>query len=146
MFTAAELAEHQADAESLMVLCFQAEVPGMVLDDKNRKIPGFEPFGAPCIGKIAGSSTAARDTPVRTLRVGAVTRPVLEGGLHLPVGAFVVAGVLQIVMSEDPAAAWRLRVVGSRLGDPSMVGRKYQVVGVPAKPWATARRLDVVEV
>jgi hypothetical protein len=30
--------------------------------------------------------------------------------------------------------------------DPALLGRRFQVVSVPAKSFATARRLDVVEV
>lgn len=146
MFSDAELAEHRADAESLMDLCLGAYQPGTVLDDNDRKVPGHT-FVGECIGKLQGSSASARDAADRTVRIGGVERPVLIAGLHIPICDFITDGFLDIVASEDPLAAWQFRVHRSRSTDHSLVGRWYQAVGiVPAKSIATARRLDVAEV
>lgn len=141
------LPEMRAHAESLMTLTLEAQQPGQVTDDAGRLVPGYVPVGAPVIGKIQGSSAAARDTYTRTVKIGGVDRPVLQAGLHIPIGEFITDGVLQIVASDNQAVAWRFKVTaGSCADDASMVGRIYQVVSVPAKSYATARRLDVVEV
>lgn len=86
-------------------------------------------------GRVNGTSAAASDTRTRYATVGDVERPVLEGGLSIPVSATL------------PAAGWEYEVtaVGAD-DDPSLLGRRYRVVDVPAKSNASARRLDVVEV
>lgn len=86
-------------------------------------------------GKVAGPSAAAADTQTRTVSVGGVERPVVEGGLHIPISAPL------------PAIGWEYVCdsVGPQ-SDPALVGRRWRVVDVPAKSYATARRLDVVEV
>lgn len=86
-------------------------------------------------GKIAGPSAQSRDTNTRTVSVGGVERPVVEGGLHVPISAPL------------PAIGWEFlcTAVGPN-SDPALVGRRWRVVDVPAKSFATARRLDVVEV
>ncbi|MDF1603395.1 DUF6093 family protein [Nocardioides sp. YIM 152315] len=85
-------------------------------------------------GKVAGRSRQG-DTNTRTETVGGVERPVVEGGLHIPLSAPV------------PAVGWEFActAVGAS-SDPSLLGRRWRVVDVPAKSFATARRLDVVEV
>lgn len=86
-------------------------------------------------GKVAGPSMQSRDTNTRTATVGGVERPVVEGGLHIP----LTAGL--------PAIGWELVCDATGpASDPSLVGRRWRVVDVPAKSFATARRLDVVEV
>jgi len=87
------------------------------------------------LGKLAGSSAQSRDTASRTVTIGDVERPVLEGGLHIPLS------------SALPAIGWEFEciAVGSA-SDPSLLGRRWRVVSVPAKSFATARRLDVAEV
>lgn len=85
-------------------------------------------------GKVAGRSRQG-DTNTRTEEVGGVQRPVIEGGLHIPLDAPL------------PAIGWELvcDAVGPS-SDPSLVGRRWRVIDVPAKSFATARRLDIVEV
>lgn len=89
-------------------------------------------------GKVA--ATAGADTPTRTVRIGEVERPVLMGGLHIPISADLpVAG-------EQRGKGWEYAVTAVGVADdPSLLGRRYLVVGVPGKSFATARRLDVVE-
>lgn len=85
-------------------------------------------------GKVSGRSRDS-DTNTRTVTIGGVERVVAEGGLHLPLDA------------ELPAIGWEYvcTAVGPS-SDPSLLGRRWRVVDVPAKSYATARRLDVVEV
>ena len=85
-------------------------------------------------GKFAGAS---RDSDARTryVVVGGVERPVLVGGLHIPIDAPLPAiGWEYVLAATGPAT------------DRALLGRRFRVVGVPAKSYATARRLDVVEV
>lgn len=86
-------------------------------------------------GRLNGRSRQGGDTTTRTVTIGGVERPVVEGGLSIPVGAPL------------PAVGWEYEciAVGSS-SDPSLLGRRFRVVDVPAKSHATARRLDVVEV
>ena len=69
------------------------------------------------------------------MTVGGVERPVVEGGLHLPLDA------------ELPAIGWHdiCTAVGPS-SDPALLGRRWEVVDVPAKSYATARRLDVAQI
>jgi len=87
------------------------------------------------LGKLAGSSAQSRDTYSRVVNIGGVDRPVLEGGLHLPLS------------SDLPAINWEFECIAvGPSSDPSLLGRRWRVVSVPAKSFATARRLDVAEV
>lgn len=99
-------------------------------------------------GKVNGTSVTGRDTVTRTVTIGGVKYPVIEGGLHIPLASFVVGGVLQLVADETNVdASWRLRCTA--LGpesDPALLDRWYAATNAPAKSRATARRLDVVEV
>ena len=86
-------------------------------------------------GTISGSSAQSADTYTRLITIGGVERPVLEGGLRIPIG------------KPLPADNWEFECI--EVGpdsDPSLVGRRWRVVSTPAKSYATARRLDVVEV
>lgn len=86
-------------------------------------------------GKVAGPSSQARDTNARTVPIGGVERVVVEGGLHIPLSA------------TRPAIGWEYlcTAVGSA-SDPALLNSRWRVVDVPAKSYATARRLDVVRV
>lgn len=86
------------------------------------------------VGKVAGRSRES-DTNTRTVSVGGTDRPVVEGGLHIPIAA------------TRPAIGWEYvcTAVGTN-SDPSLLSRRWRVIDVPAKSHATARRLDVVEV
>lgn len=85
-------------------------------------------------GRVASRSREG-DTNTRTVTIGDVERPVVEGGLHIPLSA------------AFPAIGWEFAcsAVGPT-SDPALVGRRWRVVDVPAKSAATARRLDVVEI
>lgn len=85
-------------------------------------------------GKAAGRSRES-DPNTRTETIGGVERPVVEGGLHIPLTAPL------------PKIGWEYEctAVGPS-SDPALLGRRWRVVDVPAKSHATARRLDVVEV
>ena len=140
MITGAELREHQLDAESMMTLTLIPHEPdGYTKDADDYRVPKFVDHG-PTIGKVQGASSSTRDAATRYVRVGDVDRPVIEAGLHIPIGAPVpVAG--------DPGTGWEYEVAALGDGDdPALLGKRYLVVGVPAKSKATARRLDVVEV
>lgn len=86
-------------------------------------------------GKLAGPSAQSRDTQTRTVTIGTVDRAVVEGGLHIPIG------------STRPVIGWEyvLTTVGPYT-DPTLEGTRWRVIDVPAKSYATGRRLDVVEV
>lgn len=138
----AALPNMRAEAESLMTLTLTPQVPtGSWMTDPD----GFEvpvvAEQAPHVGKVQAGSQAGGDTATRFVRVGTVDIPVLSGGLHIPVGAPVpVAG-------EEFGIGWEYAVtaVGPN-DDPALLGKRYRVVGVPVKSFATARRLDVIEV
>jgi len=92
----------------------------------------LEQYATP--GKVSGRSREG-DTNTRTVTIGGVERPVVEGGLHIPLAAPL------------PAIGWEFACTATGpASDPSLVGRRWRVVDVPAKSYATARRLDVVEV
>ena len=86
-------------------------------------------------GKVAGPSAQRGDTATRYIQVGGVEVPEVQGGLHIPLSA------------DLPAIGWRFECIAvGPNSDPNLLGRKWQVTNVPAKSYATARRLDVVEV
>lgn len=90
-------------------------------------------------GKVQSGSQAGGDTTTRYLSIGGVERPVLAAGLYIPIGAPVP------VASEQRGLGWEYEVSAiGPLGDPDLLGRRFLVVGVPAKSFATARRLDVI--
>lgn len=144
-FVTDDLPEMQALAESLMTLQLRAYAPGLVLDGEDIEVPGYTEQGDTS-GKLQGGSASSRDGVTRTVRFGSVDRPVFEAGLHIPVESFVVDGVLQI-KPGDQGIGWEFEVVevGVR-DDSSLVGRRFLVTSLPAKSYATARRLDVAEV
>lgn len=91
-------------------------------------------------GKLQGSSASVADAATRMVTVGGVSRPVLAGGLHVPVSA-------DLPVAGDRGVGWEYEVTAiDSHDDPTLLGRRFLVVGVPAKSFATARRLDVVEV
>lgn len=140
-FTADELAEHRADAESLMTLTLAVHSP----DGKEPGPDGFEVLKfkdeTPTIGKVQAGSQAGGDVKDRYIRVGDVERPVLSGGLHIPIGADLPAA------GEQRGIGWEYEVTAvGPYDDPALLGRRFLVVSVPAKSFATARRLNVVEV
>lgn len=140
MFTVAEIAEHQADAESMMTLRLTAYEPnGTTNDADGYEVPAFTPMGQ-VFGKVQSGSAQGGDTATRYLRIGDVERPILEGGLHLPIAATVPKP------GKQRGHGWEYEVTGlGQADDPALLGRRFLVVEVPAKSFATARRLDVVE-
>ena len=90
-------------------------------------------FTSPC--KIQGSSADSSDTSSRTVNVGGVDRPVIEGGLHIPVGK----------PATEHGWVFEVTSVGA-LSDIRLLGKRYMVDNDPVKSNATARRIDVVEV
>lgn len=143
---AASLGRGQRFAESLMTLTVEAySRPAVPAVDAN----GFESFAPVLEGRSCAkvqSRSREGDTQTRTFDVGGVPLPVLVGGLHLPIRAFVGDAGLRI-RCGDRGIGWEFEVTAvGRADDPSLLGRRYLVVEAPAKSHATARRLDVVEV
>ncbi len=132
----ARLGAMRARAESLMTLTLAAYAPAGLVNDE----PAFTPQGQ-TFGKVQGGAASTRDTVTRTITVAGVARPIMEGGLHIPISADVpVAGL-------DRGKGWEYEIADiGEFDDPALLGRRYLVVNVPAKSYATARRLDVVEV
>lgn len=84
-------------------------------------------------GKVRGNSLISHDTSARSVVVGLVQRPILEGSLHIPMSAPL------------PAIGWEFVCTASGAeSDPAMVGTRWHVVNVPVLSFMTARRLDVV--
>jgi hypothetical protein len=138
---AAALPEMRRQAESLMGLTLTAYSPnGTTTDADDYQVPAYAAEGT-TRGKVQAGSQASGDAPTRYVNVGGVERPVIAGGLHIPLSAPVP------VASEQRGQGWEYVVTGlGPVDDPALLGRRYLVVGVAAKSYATARRLDVVEV
>lgn len=120
-------------AEALMTETFTAYAHTTTTVDGLKTKTWVAQYETP--GKVAGRSLQGGDSSARTIDVGGVERVVVEGGIHIPLDA------------DLPEIGWELvcTATGST-SDPSLVGRRWRVVDVPAKSHATARRLDVVEV
>jgi hypothetical protein len=125
-------------AESLMADTFTAYAPnGTTTDGAGFEIPAYASKGE-TPGKISGASAQSADTNVRTVTIGGVERPVIEGGLHIPVSA-------DVPKVGQYGFGWEyvLTALGY-MTDPSLLNSRWLVVDAPAKSYATARRLDVV--
>lgn len=145
MFSAAEMRELQADAESLMTLTFMAYGPGGTVTDSDGATSEEPAEKGPTIGKVQGGSQAAGNPITRTISVGGVEVPVVDGGLHIPLTSYVDDTGL-LLKAGPRGTGWEfVCTAAGAADDPSLVGRRYLVVSVPAKSRATARRLDVVE-
>lgn len=135
-FSHAELEEHRADQESLMTLTLSASAPGIspTRDADGMTTTARIPKGQ-TVGRVSGQSGSATDPYTREVQVGGVARPVIQGGLLIPVSATM------------PEIGWEYAVdaVGPD-DDPGLKNRRYHIVSVPVKSGATVRRLDVVEV
>lgn len=118
-----------------MVDTFDVFSPGGVTTDADgMETTGLTPEGS-TIGLTGGGSVASRDQVTRTVFVGGVERPVVDGGLKIPISAPIPSrGWVYVCTAAGPGS------------DPQNVGRKWRVESVPSKTFATARRLDVVEV
>jgi hypothetical protein len=65
---------------------------------------------------------------------------VLRAGLHIPISS-------DLPTAGDRGVGWEYEVTAiDSFDDPTLLGRRFLVVNAPAKSFATARRLDVVEV
>lgn len=135
------LPEMRSMAESLMTLTLTAYSPnGFTVDADGFEVPAYTNEGT-TPGKVQGGSQSGKDTQTRYVRVGDVERPVLEGGLHIPLSAPIP------VPSQQITQGWQYEVSAvNGLADLSLLGRRFLVVEVPAKSFATARRLNVVEI
>lgn len=135
------LPELQTMALSTMTLTLTAFEPSTETKDADGyTVQGYTNRGD-VAGKVQSGSSAGHDTKTRYVRIGEVERPVIEGGLHIPLDAVVPTPGWQ------QGLGWEYEVTA--LGDhddPALLGRRYLVVEVPAKSFATARRLNVVEV
>jgi hypothetical protein len=128
-----------AEAEMTLTLAAHSPTGATTTDPDGFEVPTFAPEGS-TFGKVQGGGQSGKDTPTRYIRIGDVDRPVLSAGLHIPISAPVP------VASEQRGQAWEYEVTAvGPVDDPALLGRRYMVVGVPAKSFATARRLDVIE-
>ncbi|MBM7518276.1 DUF6093 family protein [Nocardioides nitrophenolicus] len=139
MRATARLGAMQARAQSLMTLTLAAYSPdGKTTNPGGYTVPKFASEGL-TFGRV--QATSGGDTTTRYIKIGDVERPVIKGGLQIPLTAKVpVAG-------EQRGTGWEYVVLAvGPLDDLALLGRRYLVVAVPAKSHATMRRLTVVEV
>ncbi|WP_377322822.1 DUF6093 family protein [Pimelobacter simplex] len=139
----AALPELRRQAESMMTLTLAAYSPnGLTKDADGYDVPTFT-FEGQTFGKVQAGAQAGGDTPTRYIKIGGTDRPVLAGGLHIPITAKVPSPGEE---RGQVGGAWEYVVLAiGPLDDPALLGRRYMVVAVPAKSYATARRLDVIE-
>lgn len=139
--TPAEIAEARADAEALMVDTYTAyePQPGVRTVDPTN---GMERQAYTNRGTTLGKTQARSregDVQTRYVRIGGTDRPVVQGGLHIPISATVPT-------AGDYGAGWEYECTEiSEISDPAELGSRYLVVEVPSKTHDTARRLDVVK-
>lgn len=135
---AATLPFLRAEAESLMLDTFTAYRPnGTTLNAAGMEVPAYLLVGT-TTGKVQGRSRDS-DTNTRTQSVGGVDRPVIEGGLHIPVDSTAP-------MLGPKGVGWEyVLTAAGPLTPPDLVGSRWLVVDSPAKSFMTARRLDVVK-
>lgn len=139
MRAVARLGAMQARANGRMEDEFTAYSPsGTSTTDANGfEVPGYSNEGS-TQGRIAGPSAQSTDTTARVVTIGGSERPVVAGGLHIPVSAPVPA-----VGEYGHGWEYVLTTLGAHT-DPSLLDSRWLVVDAPAKSQATARRLDVV--
>lgn len=138
---AARTMRGQAMAEALMTLTVTPYAPkpdgGTEKDDDGYDVPAFDQQ-EPHAAKVQAAS--GDDSSKRYVQIAGVDRPVIEGGLHIALSDPVP------VASEQRGKGWEYEVTGlGPVDDPALLGKRYLVVWVPVKSYATARRLDVVE-
>ena len=125
-------------AEALMTITLAAYSPGTTTNGDGYEVPAYASEGS-TPGKVQGGSAATADAATRTVEVGGVVRPVLEAGLHIPISA-------DLPTAGQYGVGWEYEVTAvGAYDDPTLLGRRFLVVSAPAKSFATARRLDVVE-
>lgn len=138
---AERLERGRAMAEALMSDTFMAYAPNgeFTTDAHGDQVPDYDPMGS-TFGKAQGTSAVGKDSVTRTVVIGGVDRPVVEGGLQIPLSA-----PLPVAGPRGTGWEYVCTAVGP-LSDPALLGRRWLVENVPAKSYATARRLDVAEV
>lgn len=141
MVDQAFLARGRAFAEEQYADTWAAFSPnGTSRNDKGMKVHAWALEGSGP-AKIQSASMQGGDPAGRLVRVGDVEVLVIEGGLQLPISAYVVDGVLRI------RPGWEFQCTATGAGtDPAQLGRRWHVHEVPVKAYATARRLNVYEV
>lgn len=145
MFTPEELEEHRADAESLMRATLRGYAPtnrSEQNETSGREERVWDDKGTTA-GKLPGISKVSLDARIFDVNVEGQDVVKFVTSLHVPLRAYVdpTTGALQIT------PGWEFVCEGVAAGmDPAHVGRRWRVVGVPIKDYATARRLDVEEV
>lgn len=116
------------------------EPTGSDVDENGYKVVTYTSRGI-VAGKFQSASSQGGDTSTRYKQIGEVDRPVFEGGLHIAISATVPKPGWQ----RGQGWEYEVTAVGPA-DDPALLGRRVLIVGVPAKSFATARRLDFVEV
>lgn len=113
---------------------------GTTRDADDMKVTAYQPQGT-TVGKIQsrnGGIGNSGDTNTRTANVGGVDRPVVEGGLHIPVGS-----PAPVFGPRGTGWEYVLTAAGPST-PPDLVGTRWLAVDAPSKSYMTARRLDVV--
>lgn len=117
-----------------MLDTFAIYAPGGRTVVNGMEVEGYTSHGT-TPGKVQGEP---RDTQILMQTVGGVSRPVIQGGVHVPASSLPpVAG--------DIGIGWEYQL--TTLGpytDPGLLNSRWLVIDAPAKSFATARRLDVV--
>lgn len=128
-------------AEAQMLDTFTVYAPhGTTTDADGMEVPDYVIVGT-TPGKIqsrTGGIGNGGDTNTRTANVGGVDRPVVDGGLHVPVDSLAPefgargTGWEYVLTTPGPSTP------------PDLTGSSWLVVDSPSKSHMTARRLDVV--
>lgn len=133
-------------ARTLMVDTFTAYAPGGTTTDADGyKVPAFTSQGT-TPAKVRSRSGRALASQSRTVNIGGTERPVLEGGLHVPVDAFVDGNNKVLIAAGNRGVGWEFECTAIRPGSSGSIGARFLVVGTGLETFQTARRLDVVEV
>jgi hypothetical protein len=124
-------------AESLMLDTFTAYAP----TGKTKNADGMEVAGYAVRGTTPGkvqSRSREGDTSARRVSVGGADRPVVEGGIHVPVDGLAPVG-------GNLGVGWELVLTTPGPMTPAeLTDSRWLVIDSPAKSYMTARRLDVV--
>lgn len=120
-------------AESLMSDTFTAYEPNGTTTVNEQETAAFTPKGRTS-GRLRVTQRVDT-TPARFVTIGGVEAAVVNGGLRIPLSAPV------------PEVYWEYQLVTAGPDtDPALVGTRWRVEGVQADSYATARRLNVVQV
>lgn len=123
---------------------FTAYSPGAPTTVNGFEVPGYTSQGT-TPGKVQGPSAQSSDTATRTVTVGGVELPVVEGGLHIPIEKFIDPTTDELLIKAgEYGVGWEFVCTATSGVDRSLLNSRWLVVNAPAKSYATARRLDVV--